>query len=254
MRQAVEEVIISHNKFDDVGISEQEVSRDAVDSYWSGRELILSNNLISKTGCMGFDIKGAEPQGKYQTGQVVIANNFIKETRYSAILLSSAGVPAKARARLVGSMVVQGNFISACNRKNQSENDAAIWVHHGLYRTQINNNHIDTHRGHGIALTNFFKGALGLQSLQVNSNMIYGCRYQGKAAGLYVHQITGLQMNSNMVEDCDQVLQFDRLTDKKALQDSLQVEGNHFSFGLGSSLAPDWMSFLQADNKLVGLK
>ena len=53
---------------------------DAIDTFWSGKEMIIANNMIDTTASVGIDIKGSEPSGDYSTTSVIVANNEIKNT------------------------------------------------------------------------------------------------------------------------------------------------------------------------------
>lgn len=251
LRQNIERAIISDNHFENIGTSSEEVSRDAIDTFWSGRELIISGNVIKKTGCMGFDLKGHEPKMNYVTQNVLVTNNYIEGTNYSGILLSSGGAPKNLKAPLVGPYSIQGNTIVGGNRKNNSQFDAAIWVHHGVGNVQINGNMISGHNGHGISLTNAFPGAAKLKSFQVNNNKISDCHHQGKAAGIFFQQVEYLQIQNNFVEKCDYTWDLEKISDPVAFKKGLQIEQNFFVGPSNATPSTDWSVFVGNKNHVI---
>lgn len=249
-RQAVERAIISQNIFENVGVSTEEVTRDAIDCFWSGRELIITSNIVKKTGSIGFDLKGHEPKGRYHSGHILVANNYLEDTNYSSILLSSGGAN-KTSPVLVGPIAIKNNLIVNGNRKGQSEHDAAIWLHHGVQHVQVMGNQIRSHRGHGISLSHAFIGAEKSRLIQVCDNMITGCRYKGVAAGVYFQQIEMLQIRQNMVEGCDLVWKIERVPNPRTFRESLQIEGNLFK-GVGKAIPDtDWATYILTTNRVV---
>lgn len=249
-RQAVERIVISNNIFENIGISAEEVTRDAVDCFWSGRELIIIGNVIRKTGSIGFDIKGHEPKGKYHTGNVIVAHNYLEGTNYSSILLSSGG-SRKSSPVLAGPIAIKHNTIVGGNRKGQSVHDAGIWLHHGVQHVQIVGNQIMNHQGHGISFTHAFPGAAKSRMIQVNDNMITGCRYKGEAAGIFGQQMEMLQIRQNMVDECDLTWSFERMPDSKAFRENLQMEDNFFKGKGKASPSADWEVYIASLNKIV---
>lgn len=249
-RQAVERAVISQNIFENIGVSTEEVTRDAIDCFWSGRELVITNNIVKKTGSIGFDLKGHEPKGRYHSGHILVANNYLEGTNYSSILLSSGGANKKSPV-LVGPIAIKNNLIVGGNRKGQSEHDAAIWLHHGVQHVQVMGNQIRSHQGHGISLSHAFMGAEKSRMIQVCDNMITECRYKGVAAGLYFQQIEMLQIRQNMIEGCDLVWKIERVPNPRTFRETLQIEGNLFK-GVGKAIPDgDWAAYVQITNRAV---
>lgn len=249
LRQAIQRVVISHNFFENIGTSLEEVSRDAVDSFWSGRELIISDNIVKKTGCIGFDIKGHEPQGRYHTQNIVIANNLIEDTNYTGVLISSGGAAKKPFK--IGPVSIKNNTIIAGNRKSVSPYEAAIWLHHGTGRVQIIGNQITKHRGHGIGVSNAFKGAATTSFVQISQNMIVDCQYKGEAAGIYSQDVQGLMVTHNMIEGCDLSWSLERIPDTNSFRAHSIIEGNFFK-GPGKAIPlQDWPKYLEKSNKVL---
>jgi hypothetical protein len=251
LRQNIERAIISHNHFDNIGTSVEEVSKDAIDTFWSGKELVITGNVVKKTGCNGFDLKGFEPNLEYLTRHVLVMSNHIEDVLYTGILLSAAGVPKDKKFSHVGPFTIQGNSLVGGNRKGLSPYEAAIWVHHGVANAQINNNHITGHQGHGIALTNALPGSAQLRSIQVNDNKISGCQFKGKAAGLFFQQVDLLQVRNNFVEGCDLAWGLEKILDPIKLRHGLDMEGNFFmgeSQGISDS---DLSIYIKKHNKNI---
>lgn len=249
LRQAVERVIITNNMFSNIGISKEEVSRDAIDSFWSGRELIISHNIVKGTGCIGFDLKGHEPSGRYFLRNVLVIGNQIEDTNYSGILVSAGGVtPGK---KSVGPISIQSNILSGCNRKGQNIHDAAIWLHHGCESVQVSNNQINGHQGHGISFTNAMPGAPTQRLLQIHNNLIRGCRFKKEAAGLFGQEASLVQIRGNLVEDCDLTWGLERIGLPERFRQGSQIEGNLF-VGVGKATPPlDWLQFIAKNNRVV---
>jgi hypothetical protein len=249
LRQGIQRVVISQNFFENIGTSKEEVSRDAVDSFWSGRELIISDNIVKKTGCIGFDIKGHEPQGRYHTQNIVVANNLIEDTYYTGILLSSGGAAKKPFN--IGPASIKNNTITGGNRKSASPFEAAIWLHHGTARVQVIGNQISKHRGHGIGVSNAFKGAAKTKFVQITQNMIVDCQHKGEAAGIYAQDVEDLMMTHNMIEGCDLSWSFERIPDLNAFRKNALIESNFFK-GPGKAIPmQDWPKYLEKTNKVL---
>ena len=81
-------MIINSNQFIDIGADPAAAeTQDAVDSFWSGTNLTISDNIVRGTESVGFDVKGVAPDGNPGSYNVVIANNQVSGTWYSAVVL-----------------------------------------------------------------------------------------------------------------------------------------------------------------------
>ncbi|MCO4755233.1 MAG: right-handed parallel beta-helix repeat-containing protein [Bacteriovoracaceae bacterium] len=170
LRQAVKSVIISENHFENIGESAGE-SADAIDTYWSGEELIISSNLIKGCAVHGLDLKGISPDAEGQTSKVLVLGNIIQNCGFSGILASS-GAHVKGATNSVSKFQFRSNIISGCNINNKNPNDAAIFLRHGVRECIISQNQISNHNGHCVVIGNFEDKALQAQDLIVSENQI----------------------------------------------------------------------------------
>lgn len=170
LRQAIKKVIISENNFKNIGEISKE-SSDAIDTYWSGEELIISKNIIDGCSTHGFDIKGISPDLDRGTGKVVVLGNIIRNCRFSGILVSS-GAFVNGKTNLVSGFNIRDNIIEGCNINNKNPNDAAIFLRHGVSNANIIGNQIKGNKGHGIVLGNFEPRAIQTSSILISQNQI----------------------------------------------------------------------------------
>ena len=162
--------IISDNLFHDIGKNPGErASQDAIDTYWSGQRLLITNNIIRRTASHGLDIKGISDDGASGSRSVIIANNHFSETGASGITLSGLGGlylldedgnplvnddDSAQQIEFTGtpnhSILIQGNIIENGNRFGTRAH-AGIYAFSGnLRHITIADNFITNHRGHGI--------------------------------------------------------------------------------------------------------
>jgi nitrous oxidase accessory protein NosD len=204
LRQRVKKVIIESNQFKNIGTSKQVVSRDAIDTYWSGVELIIRANILEDISALGFDIKGVDPDGLYKNSYINVSDNIIKKTGYSAILVSSAQKPVKGPWSHVGPVVIRGNLIENAHTINEQVNNAAIWFRHGVADGIISGNVIKNSFGHAIGVNNFEKKAPINENIVVTQNIINGC-----SSGIYLHKVNGKVVKDNIIKNCKKETQKD---------------------------------------------
>jgi hypothetical protein len=114
-------VLIDGNQFINIGDSSwpDEQTRDAIDTYWSGANLIITNNIVRKTASIGFDIKGYSPNGSYGSNKVIIANNQIYQCRYSGISVAGdTDYDGAGNYKYIYGVVITGNIVQECNQNN----------------------------------------------------------------------------------------------------------------------------------------
>lgn len=170
LRQGVRKVLISKNTFDNVGKKTGE-SADAIDTYWSGEELIISSNIINNCAVHGLDLKGISPDGKGASSKVIVENNIINGCVFSGILVSSGKVHLKKKNK-VADFIIKSNVIKNCNKNNKNPNDAAIFLRHGVQGCIISLNQISSSNGHGIVLGNFEEKAEQTKNITIAENQI----------------------------------------------------------------------------------
>lgn len=170
LRQAVRSVIVSGNRFVNIGVLSKE-SADGIDAYWSGEEVLITSNIFENIATHGLDIKGISPDREAATSKVVIASNIFKNCRFSGVLLSSGALKPGSK-NIVENFIVSSNMFTGCNQNGKNPNDAAIFLRHGVVSASLTGNHIFNHRGHGIVLGNFESGAGQTKNVIVGHNQI----------------------------------------------------------------------------------
>lgn len=171
LRQKIKKVIISENTFTNIGQKSKE-SADAVDSFWSGEELIITRNIIDKCDKHGLDIKGMSPDMKGATGKVIITENEIFNCQFSGILISS-GSFVQTKKNVVKDFIISKNIFRKNNLNNKNPNDAAIFLRHGVQDVIITENIIKEQKGHGIVLGNFALRVEQTKNIIIAKNIIH---------------------------------------------------------------------------------
>ncbi|WP_417353604.1 right-handed parallel beta-helix repeat-containing protein [Flavobacterium alkalisoli] len=182
-------------------------TKDAIDTYWSGRSLIISNNIIDKTASVGFDIKGVEPTGKYATRNIIITGNLIKNTFGRGIFLNNSG-PIDYVA--TGEVVISNNVIEGCNRERYDISEGAIHLRSGLRNVIISNNIIQKNYGRGINLFNLDDNVPILKNISVLGNTIMSNGMAGdlSSIGLYITPVDGLIVKDNFISNHDSINEY----------------------------------------------
>lgn len=182
-------------------------TKDAIDTFWSGRELVISNNIIDTTASVGIDIKGSEPSGLYSTESVIITGNMIKNTFgiglnfHSSALLDTGDFAGEFR--YVGNCIISDNVFQGCNAEKYDVAQPAINIRQGTSNVSIENNHIKNHFGRGINLLNLDQNSDINRSLKVVGNQIIDCGLAGHAGniGLNVSPVDGAIIKNNIIEN-----------------------------------------------------
>lgn len=202
LRQNVKYAIISQNHFENIGTAKELMSRDAIDAYWSGQKLIISQNIVRKTSAHGFDIKGIEPQGKYGLKDVIISDNILEQIGYSGILISAELPTTKGLWPTVGNVIIKGNIVTEFNQTQQDIDYAGIWLHHGLTSVIVDSNIVDAVHGHGISVTNWNKKAPKNQLISITNNLVQNCQTTKKIQGIKLHPTNLLILSQNNLKGC----------------------------------------------------
>lgn len=195
LRQWVENIIISHNHFKNIGTSQSSDSKDAIDCYWSGVSLNIQNNIFDNIATHCMDIKGHSPDQDYGTSKVIITDNQIQRVGFSAILISSGAVTSKGW-RAVESIVVSNNHIQGCGHKSKNSNDAAIFMRHNQEMIIIEGNQIHKNHQKGIMLGNFEKNAPISRNIIIKGNMIV----KNKSFGIHILGGENILVSSNILD------------------------------------------------------
>jgi hypothetical protein len=170
LRQNIKNVLIDGNSFLNIGVKSSE-SSDAIDSYWSGEEMIITNNYFSGIASHGLDIKGVSPDAKSKTSKVIISNNIFDSIQFSGILVSSGAI-VKGKSNMVSNFNIISNQFFSTNLNNKNVNDAAIFLRHGVQDSIISNNIIDAEKSHGIVIASFDEKADQTSNIIISSNLV----------------------------------------------------------------------------------
>ena len=201
LRQNTQFCLISSNTFENIGTVNSTDSQDAVDSYWSGENLIISSNIIKSTNKQGLDIKGMAPQKNYGTGKVIISENHILNTKFSGILLSSGAKRSDGFFQRVHNFIIKGNYIEGCNTARNGVGDAAILSRHGISNLIISENIIQSNHARGISIVNREKDAPQCENVTIISNHCHnnGIKNNKSNLGIHLAGINNFQVMNNFL-------------------------------------------------------
>lgn len=170
LRQNIINVLISGNSFVNIGVKSKE-SSDAIDSYWSGEEMIISNNHFDTIATHALDIKGISPDLNSKSSKVIISSNLFKNIQYSGVLISSGAI-VKGKENRVDNFIIQANNFESNNLNGKNKNDAAIFIRHGVKNTLINANIINAKKSHAVVVASFEKDATQTSDTIISANVI----------------------------------------------------------------------------------
>lgn len=190
IRQNVKRVTISGNTFKNIGVKSKE-SSDAIDTFWSGEELIISNNHFSTISTHALDIKGISPDTKSKSSKVIISDNIFSDIQFSGILISSGAI-VKNKVNKVDNFIIKGNQFYNINLNAKNKNDSPIFLRHGVKDVIISSNIIDANNSHGIVLGNFEQNAAQTSGVLILSNII-----KAKGNPVFVHASRDVIVKSN---------------------------------------------------------
>lgn len=201
LRQKVGKCIISNNHFSNIGTKKSDDTQDAIDTYWSGHELIISNNIIDGCAKHGIDIKGHEPNSNYGSNKVIIENNIIKNSMYCGISLSAGKKGKQKKFISIHSIVISNNIIEKSNRIKLPAGNAGIFIRHGVKNITINSNQIINNLCRGIYITNQELKAQANESIIISENQCVNNGYEGDGYGILVSSVNGVIIRGNICEN-----------------------------------------------------
>lgn len=178
-------------------------TKDILDAFWSGRELIITDNIIKKGASMGFGIKGVEPNGAYSTGRVIISNNYIEGCYGSAIELSNSQNTISGDFFPSNQYIITNNIIRKNNRERFDVANAAIYIRQGCRSVIISHNIIDSNYARGIGIRNSDSTAGIVRDILIDGNHIYSNGIPGNisAVGMFIEPVNGLTVINNIVRN-----------------------------------------------------
>ncbi|MEZ5448359.1 MAG: right-handed parallel beta-helix repeat-containing protein [Thiolinea sp.] len=196
--------LINGNHFINIGNDPASMeTQDAVDTFWSGYKLIISDNVVRGTSGVGFDIKGVAPDNMSGSHNIIIANNQIADTLYSAIVFHGdfeTGSPTH-------SLLVEGNVIENTSTSAILGN-AAIWIKGAARYITLANNQVVSNKNRGITVqtrSGQFDGSV--KGLQVLGNTVVnnGIATEPSSIGIYIQGVDGLTLSNNIVTNDSQL-------------------------------------------------
>ena len=183
---------------------------DVLDAYWSGQELIITNNIIDKTASFGMDIKGTNPEGTYSSGKVLISNNIIKNCFGVALNLSYAALDSNNQFHYIGQFVISNNYFSGNNRERIDLSQSPITLRMGIRNVTISNNIIEKNYARGITVANL-DGEVGItKNVILTDNQILSNGIPGhpSSIGMNIAPVDGLIVKNNIVRNIDRVEEY----------------------------------------------
>jgi parallel beta-helix repeat protein len=185
-------------------------TKDAVDAYWSGKELVIANNIINKTASHGLDIKGTNPGGEYSSGRCQIANNIIMNCFGIGINIHSSALDENDNFHYVSDFIITGNQLYFNNRERIDIAQSAIVLRHGVRNCTISNNIIKNNYARGITVANLSETALINQDIIISKNHVTSNGIPGHLSnvGLNIGPTDGLVVEGNVVKNLDPVEEY----------------------------------------------
>ncbi|HKK48610.1 MAG TPA: right-handed parallel beta-helix repeat-containing protein [Alkalispirochaeta sp.] len=191
-------VVINGNHFIEIGSDSSSVeTQDAVDSFWSGTNLTISDNIVRGTESVGFDVKGVAPDGSPGSHHVIIANNQVSGTWYSAVVLHGDFDNDIANY----SLLVDGNIFQG-NSRAQVLGNSAIIVKGAARYVSISDNQIVSNTDRGITVQTrdgTFDQSVGGVVISGNTVVNNGISGEASSIGVNVSGVDGVILTDNMV-------------------------------------------------------
>jgi len=203
LRQRTGKCLIANNQFSNIGTKKSSDSQDAIDSFWSGSELTITNNMIDNCSKHGLDIKGHSPDGSYGSNKVIISNNQIKNSQHCGILLSAAAKLKSGKYKSVHNITVSNNIIEKSNQAKVASGNAAVFLRHGLSNIILNSNQIINNYCRGIFINNGEAEARANRSIIISDNQCVNNGYKKDGHGIIVSSVDGLIIRGNICENSE---------------------------------------------------
>lgn len=187
-------VLIDSNQFINIGDpSWPDIqTRDAIDTYWSGANLTITNNLIDTTAFNGIEVKGWAPDGSYGSRKIIIAHNQIRRTRFSGIFLAGdSDYDGQGNYKFIDSVIIANNIVEECNQNNASGQgsvgESAIYLKHLCRFVTISENIVKCNFGRGIYLANTEPGKAVNHDIKIINNTCLNNGSDGVATSSGIH-------------------------------------------------------------------
>ena len=191
--------IISGNQFLNIGNGINSMdTQDAVDTFWGGNKLVISDNIVRTTESMGFDIKGVSPTNSdLGSRSIIVANNHISDTRHSGIVLHGDLDTLDSNY----SVIINGNIIESVTRV-QAYAEAAIWAKGAISYLTISDNQLRSNFARGITIQTRSGSNDGtVKGIQINDNPLIntGVDNADSSIGIYLLGVDTAIVTGNTV-------------------------------------------------------
>jgi len=206
--------LIDGNQFINIGVmsADDGQTKDAIDTFYSGTNLTITNNIVRVTKSAAFDIKGVAPDGT-RTQKVIISNNQIYKTQTAAINIYGEGdYDTLGNYAFCDGVVVTNNIIQECNQANSvglgTTSEAAIYIKGLSKYVNISNNYCVSNYGRGILISNIDIGKSASKSIICSKNICVNNGYNGQSgsSGIHVNGVDGLIIEGNICENDSDLL------------------------------------------------
>lgn len=191
--------LITGNQFVKIGNGVNSTdTQDAIDTYWGGNRLVISNNIVRTTESMGFDIKGVSPFSAAEGSRsIIIANNHISDTRHSGIVLHGNLDTGESNY----SITINSNIVESVTRV-KSYSEAAIWAKGAISYLTISNNQLRQNFARGITVqtrTGANDGSVKGVHITGNTLINNGVDTAASSIGIYMQGVDGAIVTGNTV-------------------------------------------------------
>lgn len=226
-------------------------TKDAVDGFWSTLEFIFTENIVSRTGGYGLDLKGSEPQGNYSSQKMIISNNVFEDCFIGGINLFMGDFLSDSSFRYVSQVLITSNVITGCNRERFDVSESPIKLRGGLRGVTISNNIIERNYARAINISNV-QGAKITKDVIIQANHIYSNGIPGNpsAVGINASSVDSMIIKDNIIKNLDKVREY-----------TLEVSGTASSSGqvifqsiAGGSIIYDYSNGDTPEDVLLGLE
>jgi hypothetical protein len=190
LRQMVKTITISQNQFRRIGLSKDGDSRDAIDCFWSGHQLIVSDNHFEDVTVHGIDLKGHSPDLEYGSSKVNITGNQFRRIGFSGILVSS-GDKIAGEWKAIRNINVASNQFEGCGYLSNNPNDAALFLRHNQEMIIIHGNQFYDNFNKGVMIGNFAVGAPVSKNIIIQSNLFSSNGRPKNAESYGIHVLGG---------------------------------------------------------------
>ncbi len=223
LRQRIKKCIISKNIFNNIGTKKHTDSQDAIDTYWSGEELIISDNIIKNCSKNAIEVKGVSPDSTGATGKVIITGNEILNTSYSAIHISSGA----SKSITVKDFIIANNIIKYSGTAKVSKGNAAIFIRHGVENLNINSNIISSNNSRGIFLANIKKDNEIVKNVTITANNLIDNGNENEGYAILSSGVENCNIYANNIDNKNgQQKVAIAITDQKGSESTAIINGN----------------------------